>query len=376
MAIPAFKKAEISPGVHVSYIDSWADKPAAELPSSYTTIIGLHGVGFNSAIWTPLLPHLPASTRFIAYNQRSYTGSSPAYQSEKEGGTDATAAYLGDLLAFLEWVVAEVKLPGVDDATSEGGIVLLGWSKGTLLLFSLLSLLHASPSSTTSFISSVQPTSTSLLTSHLRSILLFEPPGSAFGRPPTADYTEAMASVSPPNSSTPSQFADAFAGWIGSYSPPSASSNPDFPSQAPVDQLPPSGLAALDPELLAAAWEPQACAHGFSWRLAVAGDEVATLAKNAIAPPLSPSVPVGFIYGARTNGYCLDAAKTVGGWWGLNPFGEVEGGEKKVVVEGEELEKEKKKVAIKRIEETNHFAFVHQPEAFAKVLEELLDELV
>lgn len=339
---------------------------------------------------------MPASTRFIAYNQRSYSGSSPAYKSEKEGGTDATAAYLGDLLAFLEWAVAELKLPGVDDATSEGGVVLLvsslaqegrhrlidsathlqGWSKGTLLLFSLLSLLHASPSSPTSFISSVQPTSTSLLTSHLRSILLFEPPGSAFGRPPTTDYTEAMASVSPPNTSTPEEFADAFAGWIGGYSSPSVSSNPDFPSQAPVDQLPPSGLGALSPELLAAAWEPQACAHGFSWRLAVAGPEVTTLAKNAIAPPLSPSVPIGFIYGARTNGYCLDAAKTVGGWWGLNPFGEVEGGEKKVVVKGEEVEVEKKKTAVKRIEETNHFAFVHQPEAFAKVLAELLDELV
>lgn len=78
-----------------------------------------------AAIWTPLLPHLPASTRFIAYNQRSYSGSSPAFQSEKEGATDATAAYLGDLLAFLGWSVEEFGLPGVDDATGEGGVVLL-----------------------------------------------------------------------------------------------------------------------------------------------------------------------------------------------------------------------------------------------------------
>lgn len=148
-----YSKAQLTEDTHVAYIDSWGTKPAAELPERYTTLIALHGVGFNSgtsrhllhlttrtytkltfsalipqpptAVWTPLLPHLPSSTRFLAYNQRSYTGSSPAFESKKEGGTDATAAYLGDLLNFIEFAVEELKVPAIDDATGKGGIALL-----------------------------------------------------------------------------------------------------------------------------------------------------------------------------------------------------------------------------------------------------------
>lgn len=77
-------------------------------------------------MWTPLLPSLPSSTtRFLAYNQRGYKESSPAFKSEKEGGTDATAAYLGDLLDFIRFAVDELKLAGVDDESGQGGIVLL-----------------------------------------------------------------------------------------------------------------------------------------------------------------------------------------------------------------------------------------------------------
>jgi hypothetical protein len=234
---------------------------------------------------------------------------------------------------------------------------------------SLLSLLHLSSAPTsTSFAGHLPPSGlphASLLTSHLRSILLFEPPGSALGRPPTADYTGAMAAVSPPNSSTPTEFADAFAGWIGGYSPPTST------SPAEISSLPPSGLEALSAEVLAAAWEPSLVAHGFSWRLAATGSEVASLAKTALAPPLSPSIPIGLIFGGRTNGYCLDAAEKIQELWGTKATVVGEGTKKGQ----DEQEKRSSKTAIRTISHSNHFAFVHEPKEFVAVVVELIEEL-
>jgi pimeloyl-ACP methyl ester carboxylesterase len=146
-----YRTAQITPETHLAYIDSWHDRELP-LPTRYTTIVALHGVGFNSsalysycnltyqilttlssfspfrytsAVWTPLLPSLPPSIRFLAYNQRSYAGSSPAFEAKPVGGTDATAAYLGDLLAFIKFAAEELGVPGVDDASGAGGISLL-----------------------------------------------------------------------------------------------------------------------------------------------------------------------------------------------------------------------------------------------------------
>ncbi|BGP45015.1 hypothetical protein JCM10450v2_000830 [Rhodotorula kratochvilovae] len=349
MSIPDFLSARISDDLELAYIDSWHGTPVEDRPAHYSTWIGVHGVGFNSAVWTPLLPALPANVRFLAYNQRSYAQSSPAFDAKEPGGVDATARYLCDLMGFVRFAVEELGVPGVDEQTHEGGVMLMGWSKGTVPLLSLLSLLHTTSSpSPTSFLSHLPPSGlphTALLTSHVRSLILFEPPGSAFGRAPTADYTSAMAAVSPPNSSTPDEFAEAFAGWIGSYSPGSPA----------ADTLPPSGLAALSPALLQRAWQPECVPHGFSWRLAASASECASLARQALAPAAGGvALPVGFVYGTRTNGYCLDAAETVQGWWKESGGG---------------------KTAVRTVEGSNHFAFVHEPEAFVRAVEELVDEL-
>ncbi|GAA5974058.1 hypothetical protein JCM11641_008237 [Rhodosporidiobolus odoratus] len=356
MTLLRYQLARLASGIELSYIDSWSSLAPSERPTTCTTLVGVHGVGFNSAVWTPLLPSLPPSIRFIAYNQRSYTGSSPALQAEVEGGVDVTAAYLEDLIGFLEFLVRE---EGVKGKNEGGGIALLGWSKGTVLPLSLLSYLSTTSSSssaqqsTTSFLShlaSTLPALTALVNSHLTSLLLFEPPGSALGRAPTADNTTAMSSVSPPNSSTPAQFAEAFAGWIGQYSPPSTSSS----SEPAVADLPPSGLAALSSDVLEASWQPEAVAHGFSWRLAGSATEVANLTRSALA---TAQLPVGLIYGGQTVRYCLEAAAEIERIW------------------KEEKREGAKKTAVRRIEGTNHFGFVHKPREFVQAVVELIEKL-
>ncbi|EGU13170.1 Proteophosphoglycan ppg4 [Rhodotorula toruloides ATCC 204091] len=290
MSTPDFLKARISDDVTLAYVDSWHGRAKEDMPERYTTVVGLHGVGFNSAVWTPLLPALPSSIRFLAYNQRSYAQSSPAFDAKQPGGTDATATYLCDLMEFLRFAVEELGVQGVDEETHEGGIVLLA--------------------------------------------------------------------VSPPNSSTPTEFAEAFAGWIGMYAP---SAHAD---EVAEELLPASGLDALSPELRQLAWEPACVAHGFAWRLAEGADEVQRLAESALKPTGGVALPVGLIYGTRTNGYCLDAAKTVEGWWGISDDAQETG-----------QEQAKRKTAVRKVPGTNHFAFIHEPEAFAKAVVELVDEL-
>lgn len=167
------------------------------------------------------------------------------------------------------------------------------------------------------------------------------------GRAPTKDYTDAMAHVSDPgNKASAIEFAEAFAAWIGVYC------EPGHEREAAIKDLPASGLDALSAELRDAAWQPECVAHGFEWKLAATAQEVQALAKQALAPEQAggagverlAKVPVGLIYGTRTNGYCLDAAKTIQGWW----------------AESEQT----RPTRAATLAETNHFAFVHQPREF------------
>ncbi|KAK4703174.1 hypothetical protein P7C70_g3043, partial [Phenoliferia sp. Uapishka_3] len=125
---PAFHTASLTSNT-LSYIDSFSTLPTP--PTSYTTVIGLHGIGFNSAAWTPIVDELALDPttpiRFIAYNQRDYRGSSPKVAAELPGAVDVTEVYLNDLLEFIEFVVKELKVPGVPSSGSSaaGGITLL-----------------------------------------------------------------------------------------------------------------------------------------------------------------------------------------------------------------------------------------------------------
>ncbi|GAA5853451.1 hypothetical protein JCM8547_002462 [Rhodosporidiobolus lusitaniae] len=371
MSLLPIQTAQLSSGAQLAYTDSWSSLPASERPNEFTTIFALHGVGFNSAVWTPILPLLPPSIRFIAYNQRSYKGSSQAVEIKEPGGVDAAAQYFVDMLDMFEFCVEELGAKKVE----EGGVVLLGWSKGTVSLISLLSLLHASapPAASGTFASSLPSLlpspedglipHASLLTTHLRSIILYEPPSIAVGAPPTPDVLTHMFPLLPPATPTQEEWVAGFTAWVGLYSNAPAGS-----SEPPTSSLPASGLAAFSPELLEATYEPTAIQHNASWGPVADYTALGAWAKAALAPPLSPAVPLGLVYGERTMEGCLVGAKTIEDWWG------VKAGEG-VVKAGEEDGGRKRKTAVRSIPLTNHFAHVHEPEKFVKALMELVEEL-
>ncbi|KZO93876.1 hypothetical protein CALVIDRAFT_556671 [Calocera viscosa TUFC12733] len=112
--------------IRLRYGDTHPGRPPSE---RYTTIVALHGAGFNDNIWLPWISHLPSDVRLIAINRRGFSGSSATHQSCEilPNDTEAFGRYTVDLFAFIKFVVETLKVP--DHKTDgSGGIVLLGWN--------------------------------------------------------------------------------------------------------------------------------------------------------------------------------------------------------------------------------------------------------
>jgi len=170
---------------------------------AYTTLIAVHGFSSNGGAWANSAPLFGEKYRFMAHNRRGYEGSNDHYAGAPG---DAVGRYMLDLAGFVRFVVEELGVPP-NDGKGAGGVVLLGWSKGTASVMTLLSLL-ASPSN------APYPLPPSLdlapyltvLKTHLRHLILFEPPGETIGLPYTPDYAAVMHSTKP--------FLEAFPAWL------------------------------------------------------------------------------------------------------------------------------------------------------------------
>lgn len=288
--------------------------------------------------------------------------------------------YLTDLLEFIGFVANDLKVPGVDPAGGPGGITILvcpsnfdyvenspstyrgcpfffftqGWSKGCVLAVSLLALLAPTPFPLPFYPAPPPPHLLSPLVTHLRSVLLFEPPGSVLSRPPTPKFLLAMGPAFAPDCSD-EDFAAACDVWLEAYSD----------GTPPASKLKPSGTKALEGQWGKDAWEPYCLKHGFDWKLSSDAAEVREVSERALAKVVQggagdrlETLPVGVICGARTGDYFDDSRKTiVQDLW---------------VREGEGRTR---KTAQKLVEGTNHFAFIHEPERFADALVEIVDEL-
>ncbi|KZT58711.1 hypothetical protein CALCODRAFT_232268 [Calocera cornea HHB12733] len=113
------------PPTKLYYLDSHPVPPEGP----YTTLVAVHGTGFNSRIWLPLLPHLPPHTRLLAFNRRGYAGSSPPHVSASPGAgnTEGFGRQVLDLAAFVRFAVEGLGVPAAAQGEGKGGIVLFGW---------------------------------------------------------------------------------------------------------------------------------------------------------------------------------------------------------------------------------------------------------
>ncbi|KAK9462319.1 Alpha/Beta hydrolase protein [Lipomyces oligophaga] len=300
-------------GVCLAYYDSGT--PSVPI---YDTIIFCHGVSYNGNAFTPLFPFADSlGVRLISYNQRGYahsTSLTDAQAALSPGDSLAqTFLFVQDLLDFIDYILSTLSLPRKP--------IILGWSKGTYLTLAI-----AAPDY-------LPRNQRAAVLSKISCIVLYEPPGSAFGIPLTKDYLAAMGSSL--KSSDNSLLAAKFAEWVsGVYEPGS-----DEPSSILHH--------TLSSEFLEKTSEPHMVRHGFYWGLAPNPVSQSSFTLSALT---QTDVPIGVCRNGKTAGYLVAAFD------------------------------EARKMGCKHVkvldDEGNHFAFITHPQQWLTQISEFVKEIL
>ncbi|BFZ61148.1 hypothetical protein YB2330_002207 [Saitoella coloradoensis] len=287
--------AHLPTGIHLSYLDS--GPPPSSTPGSYTTLLCLHGVAFSASVFTLAAQSAPSKNlRFITYSQRGYTGSTPLSAEEAALTADPVACardYVEDLVEFLEYLAR--KEEGVEK------VVLVGWSKGTNLCVGLLSPLFTSVSS------DIRARGLK----HVKSVVLYEPPGNLMGLPLTEDYKAAMLAPIPEGLGKEERdgvVARRFGEWIGGYY-----EHPDVNSGEYATNPTGHFTFTAEQDWAREAQEPGMVSHGFHWRLALTPREISAISLSAAT---SSFIPITLLYNRRSAAYLIEAARCWKEWGG------------------------------------------------------------
>ncbi|TBU37177.1 Alpha/Beta hydrolase protein [Dichomitus squalens] len=292
------------------------DSGPPEGSTDYTTVVLLHGFAWHSGIFAKLVPLAHAhNARVVLVNRRDYPGATPfspeersllsaiATESASSPESDAAAAdahaqlepfmrsrarEVSDLLARL---VHDANIPKSQREANKGGLVLVGWSFGTVWMTAFLAhapALHAGEGE-----GEVD------LTQYLRRVVLLDPPYHVLGFPPPPDPYNPLFD----SSIAPADRARAFAHWVSGYfvhhtdaldSTSASPSERERPAAAALERRaylpsPPPTLSTLTPDEVARALYPSPGAPGGSDALLLAGGmrsgTFATLRDEALAVP-------------------------------------------------------------------------------------------
>ncbi|KAI0668283.1 hypothetical protein C8Q78DRAFT_1071552 [Trametes maxima] len=215
-------------GLHILH-DSGVPNESAD----YTTLVILHGYAWQSGIFSRLPPLANQyNTRVVLINRRDYPGARPYTEEERAqlhwpsdraesaAGADETEVAAANVDAWMtargrevhdllcELVEKErIPVAAGEPAKGTGGIVVAGWSFGTIWMTALLASI---PSPTDN-------ESTVDLSKYVRRVVFFDPPFIALGYapPPNPGYHPLLSS--PTNDTPPSSRPAAFARWVGGY---------------------------------------------------------------------------------------------------------------------------------------------------------------
>ncbi|KAL4067414.1 Alpha/Beta hydrolase protein [Scleroderma yunnanense] len=111
--------------------------------SNYTTVVFIHGMGFNGAVFRRMFPFASSHNyRLVCPYRRGYTPSTPWTDEEvalyksadvEDGKKHLRLAGL-QIARFLVQFAASQSIPKHNEEQKTGGIILIGWSLGTLYL--------------------------------------------------------------------------------------------------------------------------------------------------------------------------------------------------------------------------------------------------
>ncbi|KAJ8695745.1 hypothetical protein PTI98_005674 [Pleurotus ostreatus] len=187
-------------GSHLSYTDS------GPVPNSmtYTTVILIHGAAVNGQTFERLHP-LAASynLRTVALNRTEYPGSARYTDTELEELRHGDTKFLERTAVRIAFFIAAyIRETGIPE---EGGVVVVGWSIGTVSAMAPFSFPEAIPLETYH-----------LLDRYVRRLVLYDPPHLAFGLELPAD-TVLHDPWGDATTKSPEEVFETFKFWVSSY---------------------------------------------------------------------------------------------------------------------------------------------------------------
>ncbi|KAF8641395.1 hypothetical protein AX16_010014 [Volvariella volvacea WC 439] len=152
--------------------------------SSYTTLVIIHGMGFNGGVFKKLLPRAAKhGLRVVSLYRRDYKPSSAFKESDFDllkGGVEGHRKHLAqqglEFASFLDRFIVEHDIPALT-SDGEGGIVPVGWSLGAAHIHAFLSSLDKVPKKTVE-----------RLEKYIRTVIIHEPSATAFGFSTPSEY--------------------------------------------------------------------------------------------------------------------------------------------------------------------------------------------
>ncbi|TFK68098.1 hypothetical protein BDN72DRAFT_61092 [Pluteus cervinus] len=122
---------------------------------TYTTLVLLHGMGYNSIVFDKIRALAPANhVRIVAVNRRDYAPTSPLDTAELavlSQGDSGSAAYLqqrgNEIGLFIDKWIQNNHIPTARP-NGDGGVSLVGWSLGTVTATAFLAHLDTLPQAT------------------------------------------------------------------------------------------------------------------------------------------------------------------------------------------------------------------------------------
>ncbi|KAJ7223451.1 hypothetical protein GGX14DRAFT_351997 [Mycena pura] len=167
---------KLSDGVQILYTDTGAPQ-ASSASLDYTTLVVLHGSGFNGDGLVPLHKHAHNDNlRIILWNRRDYRGSTKYTSEELNALVHGSKTHQDRLALHLAWFFAHfIKFEGTPALTPDrkaGGFILVGWSFGCATALALLADPAVIPRP---LYETIEP--------YLMGLVLYDPPGLALGNP-------------------------------------------------------------------------------------------------------------------------------------------------------------------------------------------------
>ncbi|KAI0317447.1 kinase-like domain-containing protein [Amylostereum chailletii] len=195
--------------VKLTYTDSGAPQGLSDaLP--YTTVFAVHGMGYNAGVWKRI-SELSATVnlRIVAINRRPYGGSTPFSPEELSllaGSDDEKLKFITnrgvEIATFIDQFIQRFNIPPIPADGKGGGAAILPWSAG-----------HGSVISALSNLNNLHEDTRARFASHIRALIMYEPPSIVLGTPiPAATWSPRTDPSIPDNMKAPM-----ISSWLTSY---------------------------------------------------------------------------------------------------------------------------------------------------------------